>query len=133
MDIEDYDRDRAEKKLLMKLQEAEETVKAGEGWLSLDELKILMREQDMLELRINPLVATDLKEIRGYIAEDSEEYAAKTLKEIYGKFENIQGFQAWVQLFQSVSASGRIIIMRFGRIMLLFIKLGRSTWRYIGR
>lgn len=46
----------------------------------------------MLELRINPLVATDLKEIRGYIAEDSEEYAAKTLKEIYGKFENIQGF-----------------------------------------
>ncbi len=31
----------------------------------------------MLELRINPLVATDLKEIRGYIAEDSEEYAAK--------------------------------------------------------
>ncbi len=92
MDIEDYDRDRAEKKLLMKLQEAEETVKAGEGWLSLDELKILMREQDMLELRINPLVATDLKEIRGYIAEDSEEYAAKTLKEIYGKFENIQGF-----------------------------------------
>ena len=74
MDIEDYDRDRAEKKLLMKLQEAEETVKAGEGWLSLDELKILMREQDMLELRINPLVATDLKEIRGYIAEDSEEY-----------------------------------------------------------
>ena len=44
MDIEDYDRDRAEKKLLMKLQEAEETVKAGEGWLSLDELKILMRE-----------------------------------------------------------------------------------------
>ena len=44
MDIEDYDRDRAEKKLLMKLQEAEETVKAGEGWLSLDELKILMRD-----------------------------------------------------------------------------------------
>lgn len=44
MDIEDYDRDRAEKKLLMKLQKAEEAVKAGEGWLSLDELKILMRE-----------------------------------------------------------------------------------------
>ena len=44
MDIEDYERDRAEKKLLMKLQEAEEAVKAGEGWLSLDELKILMGE-----------------------------------------------------------------------------------------
>lgn len=31
LDIEDYERDRAEKKLLMKLQEAEEAVKDGEG------------------------------------------------------------------------------------------------------
>ena len=44
MDIEDYERDRAEKKLLLKLQEA------------------------------------------------NEEYAAKTIKEIYGKFENLQMF-----------------------------------------
>ncbi|MBS7009134.1 type II toxin-antitoxin system RelE/ParE family toxin [Anaerostipes sp.] len=46
----------------------------------------------MLELRINPLVAADIKCIRNYIAEDSEKYAAKTLKELYGKFENIQRF-----------------------------------------
>lgn len=39
MDIEDYEYDRSEKKLLMKLQEAEEAVKDGEGWLNLDELK----------------------------------------------------------------------------------------------
>lgn len=44
LDIEDYERDRAEKKLLMKLQEAEEAVKDGDGWLSLDELKKLMGE-----------------------------------------------------------------------------------------
>jgi len=44
MDIEDYERDRAEKKLLMKLQEAEEAVKDGEGWLDLDGLKALMEE-----------------------------------------------------------------------------------------
>ena len=44
MDIEDYERDRAEKKLLMKLQEAEEAVKDGEGWLSLEELKEQMGE-----------------------------------------------------------------------------------------
>ena len=44
MDIEDYERDRAEKKLLMKLQEAEEAVKDGEGWLDLDELKALVGE-----------------------------------------------------------------------------------------
>ena len=44
MDIEDYERDRAEKKLLMKLQEAEEAVKDGEGWLSMEELKEQMGE-----------------------------------------------------------------------------------------
>ena len=44
LDIEDYERDRAEKKLLMKLQEAEEAVKDDEGWLSLDELKALVGE-----------------------------------------------------------------------------------------
>jgi prevent-host-death family protein len=42
LDIEDYERDRAEKKLLMKLQEAEEAVKDEERWLSLDELKTAM-------------------------------------------------------------------------------------------
>ena len=41
MDIEDYERDKAEKKLLEKLQEAEAAVKDGKGWLSLDELKIM--------------------------------------------------------------------------------------------
>lgn len=46
----------------------------------------------MLKLRIDPLVADDLKEIRDYIVEDNEEYAAKTIQEIYSKFENIQMF-----------------------------------------
>ena len=44
IDIEDYEQDRAEKKLLMKLQEAEEAVKNNEEWLSLDELKALVGE-----------------------------------------------------------------------------------------
>lgn len=44
LDIDDYERERAEKKLLMKLQEAEEAVKDGEGWHSLDELKAIMGE-----------------------------------------------------------------------------------------
>lgn len=44
LDIEDYERERAEKKLMLKLQEAEEAVRDGEGWLSLDELKTLMGE-----------------------------------------------------------------------------------------
>ena len=41
MDIEDYERDRAEKKLLLKLQEA---VRDGEGWLDMNELKALVGE-----------------------------------------------------------------------------------------
>ena len=44
MDIEDYERDCAEKKLLMNLQASEEAVKDGEGWLDLDELKTLVGE-----------------------------------------------------------------------------------------
>ena len=44
MDIEDYERDHAEKKLLMKLQESEEVVKDCEGWLNLDELKVMVEE-----------------------------------------------------------------------------------------
>lgn len=46
----------------------------------------------MLKLRINSIVAKDLKNIKDYIAEDNEEYAIKTIKEIYGKFENLQMF-----------------------------------------
>lgn len=46
----------------------------------------------MLKLKINPVVAEDLKSIRDYIAEDNEKHAAKTIKEIYGKFENLQMF-----------------------------------------
>ncbi|MFQ9718056.1 MAG: type II toxin-antitoxin system RelE/ParE family toxin [Blautia sp.] len=46
----------------------------------------------MLKLRINPIVAKDLKNIRAYIAEDNEEQVIKTIKEIYGKFENLQIF-----------------------------------------
>ncbi|MCM1543022.1 MAG: type II toxin-antitoxin system prevent-host-death family antitoxin [Blautia sp.] len=37
MDIEDYERDKAEKKLLEKLSEAEEAVKDGNGWLTMEE------------------------------------------------------------------------------------------------
>lgn len=44
MDIEDYEHDCAEKKLLLKLREAEEAVKDGKGWLDLDELKALVGE-----------------------------------------------------------------------------------------
>lgn len=46
----------------------------------------------MMKLRINPLVVTDLKEIRRFIAEDNREKADETIEKIYEKFENIQLF-----------------------------------------
>lgn len=46
----------------------------------------------MMKLRINPLVVSDLKEIRNYIAEDNAKKAAEMIENIYGKFENIQLF-----------------------------------------
>ena len=39
MYTEDCDREKAEKKLLIKLQEAEEAVKDESTWISLDEIK----------------------------------------------------------------------------------------------
>lgn len=44
MDIEDYEQDREERKLLLKLKEAEDKVKNDEGWLNLEELKKLVGE-----------------------------------------------------------------------------------------
>ena len=44
IDIEDYEREQAEKKLLRKLQDAEKAVKDGDNWLTLDELKKALEE-----------------------------------------------------------------------------------------
>lgn len=46
----------------------------------------------MMKLRINPLVADDLRNIYEYINKDNEEYAGKTINDIYGKFEYLQTF-----------------------------------------
>lgn len=92
MDIEDYERERAEKKLLMKLQEAEEAIKEESAWMNFDELKNSVGVQPMMKLRFNPIVAEDLKNIKEHIAEDNEEMAVKTIQEIYTQFENIQQF-----------------------------------------
>lgn len=46
----------------------------------------------MMKLRINPIVAEDLKNIREYITEDNEKLAVKTIQEIYARIENIQNF-----------------------------------------
>ena len=55
----------------------------------------------MLELRINPIVVKDLKNIGDYI---SERYATKTIKEIYGKFKNFQLFLGRERAFLNESA-----------------------------
>lgn len=46
----------------------------------------------MMKLRINPLVAKDLKSIKDFIAEDNADKALETVQEIYRQFENIKQF-----------------------------------------
>lgn len=46
----------------------------------------------MMKLRINPLVAIDLKGIKEYISEDNPDVALITIQDIYSQFENIQRF-----------------------------------------
>lgn len=43
-----------------------------------------------MELRVNPMVAEDLKTIRDYIAEDNIAKATETIYKIYNKFELIE-------------------------------------------
>ena len=58
----------------------------------------------MMKLRINPLVVTDLKNIRDYIAEDNVEKAKETIEKIYSRFEQIQSFpKMGVKLAKRVS------------------------------
>ena len=46
--MENYERECAEKELLLNLQEKEDEVKDGKGWLNLNELKLLMGQQGSL-------------------------------------------------------------------------------------
>ena len=46
----------------------------------------------MMKLRINPIVAEDLKAIKDFIAEDNLDKALETIQELYKQFENIQQF-----------------------------------------
>ena len=46
----------------------------------------------MMKLRINPLVAEDLKNIKDYIEEDNPDAARETIQEIYKQFEGVQQF-----------------------------------------
>lgn len=46
----------------------------------------------MMKLRINFLVAKDLKSIKDFVAEDNADKALETVQKIYRQFENIQQF-----------------------------------------
>ena len=82
MDIEDYERDRAEKKLLMKLQEAEEAVKDGEGWLDLDELKAHYTRGGLGDMKVKKFLAAIMQEELTPIRERRKEFE-KDIPAIY--------------------------------------------------
>lgn len=84
----------------------------------------------MMKLRINPIVAEDLKNIKEYIAEDNEEMAVKTIQEIYARIENIQQFPYMgADLAKRVSfrTDYKYVILE---IMLCYIRLGKNMWRF---
>lgn len=83
MDIEDYDREEAEKTLLMKLQQAEGVAMDESIWMSLDELKKFVEVQLMMKLRINPVQAVDLQNVKEYIIEDKRNGNKIHLGDIY--------------------------------------------------
>ena len=82
MDFEDYERDRAEKKLLMKLQEAEEAVKDGEGWLDLDELKAHYTRGGLGDMKVKKFLAAIMQEELTPIRERRKEFE-KDIPAIY--------------------------------------------------
>ena len=86
----------------------------------------------MMKLRINPIVAEDLKNIREYIAEDNEEMAVKTIQEIYARIENIQQFPYMrADLAKRVSFRTDYKYVIWG-IMLCWIRLEKSMWGFTG-
>ena len=77
-----------------------------------------------------------LKGKRYYIAEDNEEYAVKTVKEIYGKFENLQLFPGMgSDLFKRVSFRTDYKYVICGNYVVLY-KIGKEyveTYRVVNR
>lgn len=59
-----------------------------------------------MKLRINLIVAEDLKNIKEYIAEDNEEMAVKTIQEIYTHIGIYSNFSIWERILPRGSASG---------------------------
>lgn len=65
----------------------------------------------MMKLRINPIVAEDLKNIKEYIAEDNEEMAVKPFRRYMPDLRIYSNFHIWGRILPRESASGRIISM----------------------
>lgn len=89
-----------------------------------------------MKLRINPIVAEDLKGIKEYIAEDNEEMAVKTIQEIYSHFEQIQEFPyLGADLSKRVSFRTDYKYVICGNYVVLY-KVGKETveiYRVINR
>jgi addiction module RelE/StbE family toxin len=89
-----------------------------------------------MKLRINPIVAEDLKNIKEYIAEDNEEMAVKTIQNIYAQIENIQHFPYMgADLAKRVSFRTEYKYVVWGNYLVLY-KIGKEyveIYRVINR
>lgn len=83
----------------------------------------------MMKLRINPIVAKDLKNIKEYISEDNEEMAVKTIQEIYARIENILQFPYMGEdLPKRVSIRILLRYSRNSKIKIIPLHFGNMQW-----
>lgn len=90
----------------------------------------------MMKLRINPLVAKDLKSIKNYIAEDNTDKALETIQEIYRQFENIQQFPyIGVDLSKRVSfkADYKYVVWKDYVVLYKVVKEAVEIYRVVNR
>ena len=86
----------------------------------------------MMKLRINPLVAKDLKSIKDFIAEDNVDKALETIQEIYRQFENIQQFP-YIGADLSKRVSYKYVVWQDYVVLYKVVKEAVEIYRVVNR
>ncbi|APC41964.1 type II toxin-antitoxin system RelE/ParE family toxin [Clostridium estertheticum] len=76
----------------------------------------------VVNIRINPLATTDLKEIKKYISEDSIEAGIKTVKEIIDKIETLADYpEMGVMLMYKIRLKSKYRYIISGQYIIFYI------------
>ncbi|MBU3097691.1 MULTISPECIES: type II toxin-antitoxin system RelE/ParE family toxin [Clostridium] len=76
----------------------------------------------IVNIRINPLATTDLKEIKKYISEDSIEAGIKTVKDIIDKIETLADYpEMGVMLMYKIRLKSKYRYIISGQYIIFYI------------